>query len=99
MTKHSQFISNQICLSVLVPCAGVNISLFSLTALAYGNYSVPLLIQDQQGKVVETEFQVIVCDCGGGNECRGRFPVFTKLDGPAIGAMLAGLLLLMCESL
>ncbi|XP_051515749.1 cadherin-like protein 26 [Myxocyprinus asiaticus] len=78
----------------LEPTTGDNTSLISLKSLPYGNYSVPLKIQDQQGLGAETVLQVVVCDCAGGNVCRGRLPYFSRLGPAGIGLLLAGLLLL-----
>ncbi|XP_051517919.1 cadherin-like protein 26 [Myxocyprinus asiaticus] len=78
----------------LEPTTGDNTSLISLKSLLFGNYTVPLKIQDQQGLEAETVMQVIVCDCAGGNVCRGRLPYFSRLGPAGIGLMLAGLLLL-----
>ncbi|KAG5281876.1 hypothetical protein AALO_G00049790 [Alosa alosa] len=79
----------------LFPTTGINISLLSLTSLSFGNYTIPLLIEDQQGVVGEDKLTVIVCDCAGGSECRGPLPSTIQLDGPAIGTLLAGLMLLL----
>ncbi|XP_051947542.1 cadherin-like protein 26 isoform X2 [Xyrauchen texanus] len=78
----------------LEPTTGDNSSLISLKNLPFGNYTVPLKIQDQQGSEVVTSMQVVVCDCAGGNVCRGRLPHFSKLGPAGIGLLLAGLLLL-----
>lgn len=79
----------------LSPTTGETINLISLKTLAPDNYSVPLRIQDQQGRQSEDELYVLVCDCAGGDECRPPLPVTTQLAGPAIGALIAGLLLLL----
>ncbi|KAL2103636.1 hypothetical protein ACEWY4_000504 [Coilia grayii] len=78
----------------LHPTTGENTTLISLTVLDKGNHTIQLLIEDQQGKRATDELNVFVCDCGGGDECRGLLPISTQLSGPAIGALLAGLLLL-----
>ncbi|XP_016418708.1 cadherin-like protein 26 [Sinocyclocheilus rhinocerous] len=78
----------------LDPTTGTNTSLISLTSLPYGNYSVPLKIQDQQGLQAEDVLQVVVCECTGINTCRGRLPFSSRLGPAAIGLMFAGLLLL-----
>ncbi|XP_052450211.1 cadherin-like protein 26 isoform X1 [Carassius gibelio] len=78
----------------LDPTTGTNTSLISLTSLAYGNYSVPLKIQDQQGLQGEDVLQVVVCECTGINTCRGRRPFSSSLGPAAIGLLFAGFLLL-----
>uniref|UniRef100_A0A672TAZ4 Cadherin 26, tandem duplicate 1 n=1 Tax=Sinocyclocheilus grahami TaxID=75366 RepID=A0A672TAZ4_SINGR len=78
----------------LDPTTGTNTSLISLRSLPYGNYSVPLKIQDQQGLQAEDVLQVVVCECTGINTCRGRLPFSSRLGPAAIGLMFAGLLLL-----
>ncbi|XP_056126658.1 cadherin-like protein 26 [Rhinichthys klamathensis goyatoka] len=78
------------------PATGVNTSLISLTSLPYGNYSIPLKIQDQQGLESEEVLQVVVCECvGEGTVCRGALPSSSRLGPAAIGLLLAGLLLLL----
>ncbi|KAG7252120.1 hypothetical protein CRUP_000482, partial [Coryphaenoides rupestris] len=58
------------------PASGQEAGLVALTSLPYGNYSVPLVVQDQQGMVGEdTVVLVTICDCGGGDACRGKLPL------------------------
>ncbi|XP_026100387.1 cadherin-like protein 26 [Carassius auratus] len=79
----------------LDPTTGTNTSLISLTSLPYGNYTIPLKIQDQQGLQAEDVLQVVVCDCiGTTNKCRDRLPHSIRLGPLAIGLLLAGLLLM-----
>uniref|UniRef100_A0A9J8D5J2 Cadherin 26, tandem duplicate 1 n=1 Tax=Cyprinus carpio carpio TaxID=630221 RepID=A0A9J8D5J2_CYPCA len=78
----------------LDPTTGTNTSLISLTSLPYGNYSIPLKIQDQQGLQSEDVLQVVVCECTRINTCRGRLPFSSRLGPAAIGLLFAGLLLM-----
>ncbi|KAG7261456.1 hypothetical protein CRUP_000946, partial [Coryphaenoides rupestris] len=75
--------------------------LVALTSLPYGNYSVPLVVQDQQGMVGEdTVVLVTICDCGGGDACRGKLPLNLSHEealGSVGGDTVLLLLLFMCE--
>uniref|UniRef100_A0A4W4DTD8 Cadherin domain-containing protein n=1 Tax=Electrophorus electricus TaxID=8005 RepID=A0A4W4DTD8_ELEEL len=74
-------------------------SLVSLRSLAYGNYSVPLHIEDQQGVAGHNVLNVVVCDCGEDDECRSLLPRSSRLHPMAILALLAALFVLARESL
>ncbi|CAN9515377.1 unnamed protein product [Ophioblennius macclurei] len=77
----------------LSPSFGMEGGLISLKELAYGNYSIPLNIQDQQNQVGKRTLKVVLCDCGDKNVCREREPAATSLGPAAIGLIFAGLLL------
>ncbi|KAK7131872.1 hypothetical protein R3I93_018439 [Phoxinus phoxinus] len=84
----------------LEPTTGASTSLISLKSLPYGNYSVPLKMQDQQALQSEEVLKVVVCECIGGTVCRENGPFSVSLGPAAIGLMCAGLLplalLLLC---
>ncbi|KAK7131868.1 hypothetical protein R3I93_018435 [Phoxinus phoxinus] len=60
----------------LEPTTGANTSLISLKSLPYGNYSVPLKMQDQQALQSEEVLEVVVCECIGGTVCQS--PALTR---------------------
>ncbi|XP_017571070.1 cadherin-like protein 26 [Pygocentrus nattereri] len=76
------------------PSTGSESSLISLKSLPYGNYLIPLRIEDQQGKVGLDTLNVVVCDCGDKDVCRSPLPRSSNLNGAAIGILLGSLLLL-----
>uniref|UniRef100_A0A673CJA3 Cadherin 26, tandem duplicate 1 n=1 Tax=Sphaeramia orbicularis TaxID=375764 RepID=A0A673CJA3_9TELE len=71
--------------------------LISLKPLPYGNYSVPLVIQDQQNMIGQETLVVLVCNCGKGEECLKKDPLTVNLGGAAIGLIMAGLFLFLRE--
>ncbi|KAG9269915.1 cadherin-like protein 26 [Astyanax mexicanus] len=76
------------------PSTGLQTSLISVKSLPYGNYTVPLRIEDQQGQVGQDVLKVVVCDCGDQDTCRGLLPRIFNLHGAAIGILLGALLLI-----
>ncbi|XP_042347619.1 cadherin-like protein 26 [Plectropomus leopardus] len=77
----------------LEPAFGEECGLVSRKTLAYGNYSVPLEIQDQQGVSGHGAVEVMVCDCQNGDVCRNKEPATARLGQAAIGLFFLGLLL------
>ncbi|XP_036447551.1 cadherin-like protein 26 [Colossoma macropomum] len=75
----------------LNPSTGSESSLISLKRLPYGNYLVPLRIEDQQGKVGLDTLNVVVCDCGDKDVC---LPHFSNLHGASLGILLGSMVLL-----
>ncbi|KAL4655280.1 cadherin-like protein 26 [Arapaima gigas] len=79
----------------LDPETGESAMLHSLKTLAYGNYMVPLTIQDQQGQRRDHDLEVVMCDCGDGAVCRRLASQSSALGAGGILALVAGLLLLL----
>ncbi|KAL3064539.1 hypothetical protein OYC64_000737 [Pagothenia borchgrevinki] len=77
----------------LDPSYGEQAGLISQTPLPYDNYSVPLLIQDQQGEITSATMVVMVCDCGEGVVCKPKDPLTSSLGKAGIGLLFLGLLL------
>ncbi|XP_029361394.1 cadherin-like protein 26 isoform X2 [Echeneis naucrates] len=74
---------------------GEEVGLVSLSKLYNGNFSVPLVIKDQQGVGGQETIHVIVCDCGKGDVCKSKMVSSVNLGPAAIGLIFAGLLLLL----
>nr|XP_040048446.1 cadherin-like protein 26 isoform X1 [Gasterosteus aculeatus aculeatus] len=79
----------------LDPSVGYEGGLVGLRALPFDNYSVPLVIQDQQNSVGRHTVQVVVCDCGDGDVCLSRKSSSSSLGAAGIGFLLLGLFLLL----
>ncbi|XP_033181203.1 cadherin-like protein 26 isoform X2 [Mastacembelus armatus] len=75
------------------PAYGEEAGLISLKTLPYGNYSVPLIIHDQQSIAGHVTVQVMVCNCGEKNFCRNQKANASSLAAAGIGLIFAALLL------
>ncbi|XP_055078977.1 cadherin-like protein 26 [Periophthalmus magnuspinnatus] len=60
--------------------------------LALGNYSIPLLLEDQQNMKNTETLSVVVCECGQTNTCLKQ-PLTVDMGGAAIGLIVGSLLL------
>ncbi|XP_072305070.1 cadherin-like protein 26 [Eucyclogobius newberryi] len=76
----------------LVPTFGKESALRMVKTLAYGNYSVPLVIEDQQNMKSTETLLVVVCECGKSNTCLKQ-PLSVDVSGAVIGLILGSLLL------
>uniref|UniRef100_A0A3Q2Q7Y5 Cadherin domain-containing protein n=1 Tax=Fundulus heteroclitus TaxID=8078 RepID=A0A3Q2Q7Y5_FUNHE len=65
--------------------------------IPYGNYSVPLVIQDKQNHAANETLRVEVCDCDESGVCYEYYPLSIVLGGGAIGLIIAGLLAFLCK--
>ncbi|KAJ8409010.1 hypothetical protein AAFF_G00240310 [Aldrovandia affinis] len=79
----------------LDPDTGEKATLTSIKPLPFGNYTVLLTIQDQQGKSAKEELYLTLCDCGQGTVCKGPKEKSTALGGSAIATLFAGILMLL----
>uniref|UniRef100_A0A3B3BMJ7 Cadherin-like protein 26 n=1 Tax=Oryzias melastigma TaxID=30732 RepID=A0A3B3BMJ7_ORYME len=77
----------------LDPTHGQQGGLVSLKPLPFGNYSVSLLIGDQQNNVGHQTLAVVVCDCGDTDKCRAKQPLSIDFGGPGVALIIAGFLL------
>uniref|UniRef100_A0A3B4AXZ9 Cadherin domain-containing protein n=1 Tax=Periophthalmus magnuspinnatus TaxID=409849 RepID=A0A3B4AXZ9_9GOBI len=64
--------------------------------LALGNYSIPLLLEDQQNMKNTETLSVVVCECGQTNTCLKQ-PLTVDMGGAAIGLIVGSLLLFLCN--
>lgn len=78
------------------PPTGNSATLVSLKSLAYGNYSVPLRVLDQQGKGADEDLSLVVCNCGTEKTCRKRMSPSSSLGGKGALTLICGILFLLC---
>ncbi|KAM4736723.1 cadherin-like protein 26 [Anableps anableps] len=63
----------------LDPAYGEEVGIVSLKNLNYGNYSVPLVIEDKQNQAKEESLNVVVCNCDETGVCREPKPHLCSL--------------------
>ncbi|XP_063321080.1 cadherin-like protein 26 [Pelmatolapia mariae] len=73
------------------PEYGVDAFLFSLKTLPYLNYSIPLVIMDQQNKAGHDTLELMVCECEENDVCKE--PPSISFGPADIGALTARLLI------
>ncbi|XP_037539908.1 cadherin-like protein 26 [Nematolebias whitei] len=77
----------------LEPAYGEECGLVSKKTLPYGNYSVPLVIEDKQNLIGHETLEVVLCDCDKSDVCRGELPLAANISGAGIGLILSSVLL------
>ncbi|KAJ0064504.1 hypothetical protein NL108_009486, partial [Boleophthalmus pectinirostris] len=76
----------------LDPNFGEESALSMKKSLALGNYSIPLVIEDQQNMKNRQTLSVVVCECGAMNNCLKQSSSL-NVGGAAIGLIIGSLLL------
>lgn len=82
---------------IFVLQTGEEVGIILHKPLPNGNYSVPMVIQDQQNQPNEDSLFVIVCECEEDRVCHKHKPLSTGLGSAAIGLILAGILLFLSK--
>uniref|UniRef100_A0A668VMY5 Cadherin domain-containing protein n=1 Tax=Oreochromis aureus TaxID=47969 RepID=A0A668VMY5_OREAU len=77
------------------PECGVDAFLISLKTLPYLNYSIPLVIMDQQNKAGHDTLEFMVCECEENDVCKE--PPSISFGPADIGALTARLLIFLCK--
>uniref|UniRef100_I3KKH7 Cadherin domain-containing protein n=1 Tax=Oreochromis niloticus TaxID=8128 RepID=I3KKH7_ORENI len=77
------------------PECGVDAFLISLKTLPYLNYSIPLVIIDQQNKAGHDTLEFMVCECEENDVCKE--PPSISFGPADIGALTARLLIFLCK--
>ncbi|XP_059836502.1 cadherin-like protein 26 isoform X1 [Hypanus sabinus] len=74
---------------------GYSVNLLRRKAIPFGNYTIPLTVQDRQGLVQRSTLHIWVCSCPDGKRCPDPKPPTAALGVAAIVLLFAAFLLLL----